>query len=335
MTAPSIFLSFTAAARDNYYRAGSLAALQALGTVRLNDTCAPLDTPALAGAARGCQVIVSDRATPGEAALFALCPELAVFMRCAVDVRNIDLDAAGSHGVLVTHASAGFANAVAEWALGMMLSLGRHLADGALAFRQDAAPMPRMGSELRGATLGILGHGQIGQRLASIANALGMHVMVSDPHALPEDLSIEHAALEAVLARADHVVCLVPATPATANLMNAARFAQMKRGAFFINAARGELVDEDALAQALDSGHLGGCALDVGRAADQMPSPALAAHPRVLATPHTGGLTPAAVDHQANETVAQLAALLRGEMPIGALNPERAHRLATWRRPLA
>lgn len=331
MTALSIFLSFTAAARANYYREASQAALQALGTVRLNESSAPLDTMALAEAARGCQVIVSDRATPADAALFERCPELAVFMRCAVDVRNIDIDAASSHGVLITHASAGFANAVAEWALGMMLNLSRHLCDGALAFRAGSAPAPRMGGELRGATLGILGYGQIGQRLATIGNALGMQVMVADPHARPDDPAVEHATLDTVLARADHVVCLVPATPATANLMDAARFAQMKRGALFINAARGELVDEGALLRTLDSGHLGGCALDVGRAADQMPSPALAAHPRVLATPHTGGLTPAAVDHQANETVAQLAALLRGDMPIGALNADRAHRFAAWR----
>ena len=330
MTAPSIFLSFTAAARANYYREASQAALQALGTLRLNESAEPLDTMALAEAARGCQVIVSDRATPGDAALFAQCPELVVFMRCAVDVRNIDIDAASRHGVLVTHASAGFANAVAEWTLGMMLNLSRRLCDGALAYRAGSVPEPRMGGELRGATLGILGYGQIGRRLGAIGAALGMRVMVSDPHAPSGDPAVEHAPLDAVLAEADHVVCLIPATPATANLMNAARFAQMKRGAFFINAARGELVDESALLQALDSGHLGGCALDVGRAADQMPSRALAAHPRVLATPHTGGLTPGAVDHQANETVAQLSALLRGDLPIGALNADRAHRFAAW-----
>lgn len=331
MTAPTIFLSFTATARANYYRDEALAGLRALGTVRLNASGRALGTAELIEAARGCQVIVSDRATPGDADVFAQSPELAVFMRCAVDMRNIDLEAASRQGVLVTHASAGFANAVAEWALGMMLNLSRHLCDAALAFRVGQPPTPRMGGELRGATLGILGYGQIGQRLGQLGQALGMHVVVADPHARVDAPGIAQATLDAVLAAADHLVCLVPATPATANLMNAERFAQMKRGAFFINAARGEVVDEVALQQALDNGHLGGCALDVGRAADQMPSPALAAHPRVLATPHTGGLTPAAVDHQANETVTQLAALLRGEMPVGALNADSAKRLATLR----
>lgn len=331
MAVPEIFLSYTAAGRANYYRDEALAGLRALGKVRLNETGEALGTAALISAARGCQIIVSDRATPGAADVFTQSPELVVFMRCAMDVRNVDLDAASRQGVLVTHASAGFANAVAEWTLGMMLNLSRHLSDAAFDFRAGRMPTPRMGAELRGATLGILGYGQIGQRLAALGHALGMRVMVADPLARVDAPGVEQGPLDAVIAAADHLVCLVPATPATANLMNAERFAQMKRGAFFINAARGEVVDEEALRQALDSGHLSGCALDVGRAPDQMPSPALAAHPRVLATPHTGGLTPAAVDHQANETVAQLAALLCGEMPDGALNPEHARRLAALR----
>jgi len=329
MARPRIFLAFAAEARRHYYRDGAVAGLQALGEPRFNDSGAPLATPALIEAARGCEVIVADRATPGEAALFAALPRLAVFMRCAVDVRNIDLPAASAQGVLVTHASAGFANAVAEWALGMMLDLGRHLSDSVLHHRAGKPAPVRMGMELRGATLGILGHGQIGRRLAGIGRALGMRVLVFDPHAdVPET---ERCALDALLAQADFTVCLAPATPENANLMNAARFAQMKRGAFFLNAARGELVDEAALRDALDSGHLAGCALDVGRAPDQMPSPALAAHPRVLATPHTGGLTPQAVDHQAEETVAQLAQLLAGQIPAGALNPGEATRLAALR----
>ena len=113
--------------------------------------------------------------------------------------------------------------------------------------------------------------------------------------------------------------------------MDAAAFAAMRRGAFFVNAARGELVDDPALLAALDSGHLGGAALDVGRAPDQMPAPELANHPRVIATPHIGGLTQPAIEHQALETVAQLGLLLKGEMPVGAVNPNHADRWRRWR----
>jgi D-3-phosphoglycerate dehydrogenase len=129
-----------------------------------------------------------------------------------------------------------------------------------------------------------------------------------------------------VLQESDFLVCLAAATPETENLMNAAAFAAMKPGAYFINASRGELVDDDALLQALDSGRLAGCAVDVGRAPDQMPSPRVAAHPRVIATPHVGGLTPPAVEHQAMETVAQVADIQRGRVPLGAVNAKQAHR---------
>jgi D-3-phosphoglycerate dehydrogenase len=104
----------------------------------------------------------------------------------------------------------------------------------------------------------------------------------------------------------------------------------MKRHAYFVNASRGNLVDELALRQALDSGQIAGAALDVGSAPDQMPEPSLAAHPRVIATPHIGGLTPEATGHQAMETVAQVEALMAGRIPVGAVNGERATRLAAF-----
>src|SRR4029077_13193781 len=96
-------------------------------------------------------------------------------------------------------------------------------------------------------------------------------------------------------------------------------------------ASRGNLVDESALEQALDAGLIAGCALDVGRAPDQMPTPRLARHPKVSATPHIGGLTPQSAEHQALETVAQVASLLDGKVPKGAVNAEQARRLARLR----
>lgn len=111
------------------------------------------------------------------------------------------------------------------------------------------------------------------------------------------------------------------------HMMDGAAFAAMRRGSFFINAARGDLVDDAALLLALDSGRLAGAALDVGRAADQMPSPALACHPGVIATPHIGGLTAPAIEHQALETVAQTQLILQGRIPAGAVNAQAAARM--------
>jgi D-3-phosphoglycerate dehydrogenase len=110
-------------------------------------------------------------------------------------------------------------------------------------------------------------------------------------------------------------------------MMGAEAFAAMRRGAFFINLSRGELIDDAALEAALDAGHLAGAAMDVGNAPDQMPEPRLAVRPDVIATPHIGGLTPAAAEHQAMDTVRQIAALAAGRLPDGAVNADRAHRL--------
>jgi D-3-phosphoglycerate dehydrogenase len=212
-----------------------------------------------------------------------------------------------------------------------MVDLARGTSGYAQAYHQGLSPSPVMGRQLHGATLGVLGYGQIARSLCDVALALGMRVLVSDPHAAPQSPAIAHVDQDRLLAEADFVVCLVSASAQTHNLMDEAAFARMKPGACFVNASRGELVDEAALLAALDSGHLGACALDVGRAADQMPSPALARHPRVVATPHIGGLTLPAIEHQSLETVAQLQQLLAGEVPVGAVNAAHATRLQRWK----
>jgi D-3-phosphoglycerate dehydrogenase len=179
-----------------------------------------------------------------------------------------------------------------------------------------------MGRQLSGSTAGIIGYGRIARALAPLLAQLGMTVLVSDPHAQLDDPRFIKLPLAELLGRADYVICLAVANAETENLMDAASFACMKRDAFFINLSRGNLVDEAALATALREGGIAGAALDVGRAADQMPSRELARLPNVIATPHIGGLTPPAIQSQAFDTVRQLEALLKGELPQGAVNPE-------------
>ena len=322
-----IFLAFPVGARANYYGDKALAGLRRIGEVTLNDRDRPLSTDELIGAATGCSLIVADRETPGTAELFRRSPTLVAFTRCAVDIRNVDVAAASEEGILVTRAGPGFIASVAEWVIGAMIDLCRGVTDATVAYRTGRLQVPRMGRELRHSTLGVIGYGHIGRYLCDLGLAFGMRVVVSDPQATVSDQRLRQTDLEELLRESDFVVCLAPATGETANLMDASRFAQMKRGAFFINASRGELVDDAALKRALDEGILAGCALDVGRAPDQKPAPELATHTKVIATPHIGGLTPQAVEHQALETVEQAAAILSGRIPVGAVNADRATRL--------
>ncbi len=321
MTDPVIFLAHTPAMRRDYYGEAALAGLRALGEVRLHEGDNPLDAAQLAAAAAGATVVVADRMTEGPAPLFATLPGLSAFVRVAVDIRNVDVAAASAAGVLVTRAGPGFVASVVELVLGLAIDLARGVSGYAADYRAGRAPAAAMGRQLAGSTIGIIGYGSIGRSLAPVAAALGMEVLVADPHAAV-DAPYAQVGLEQLLAQANFVVCLAVATAATENLMDTAAFARMRRDAFFINVSRGGLVDEAALEAALREGRIAGAALDVGRAPDQMPSPALAALPNVVATPHIGGLTPPAIAAQALETVGQVEAILRGEAPPGAVNAD-------------
>ena len=326
-----VLLTHSPAARQLYYGDKALTQLQQLADVRLHHAPEPLDTAALIEASQGCAIIVSDRATAGTAELFEHAEDLVAFVRCAVDIRTIDVAAASANGVLVTRASPGFITSVAELALGMMVDLARGLTTAALSYRSGATPAATMGRQLAGSTLGIIGYGAIGSHLAGLGKALGMHVLVHDPYKTINEPGITVLGLDDLLRRSDFAVCLAIANAETENLLGAAQFAQMSPTAYFINLSRGNLIDENALQAALENGQIAGAAMDVGRAPDQMPSPALAALPNVLATPHIGGLTPTAIEHQALETVRQVEALLQGEIPPGAVNAEQATRLARIR----
>jgi D-3-phosphoglycerate dehydrogenase len=315
-----IFLTHPPDALKNYYGDRAVARLKALGEVRFNSAGRELSTQELIEAARGCELIVSYRQTPGEAELFRNSPDLVAFSRCAIDIRNVEIAVASEMGILVTQASAGFVASVAEWAVGAMIDLGRGISAASAVYHAGSVPAAPMGRQLRGATLGVIGYGQIGRYQCELGLAMGMRVLVCDPYARMDHAALIQLDLPELLAQSDFVVCLAVANEATENLMNAQAFGKMKPGAFFINASRGNLVDEKALEQALDSGHLAGCALDVGRAPDQTPAPALARHPQVIATPHVAGLTPESIEHQSLETVAQAAEIIKGRVPKGAVN---------------
>jgi D-3-phosphoglycerate dehydrogenase / 2-oxoglutarate reductase len=321
-----VLLTHTPQFRRQYYGERSLHGLQALADVVLNEADDALDAENLIAAARDADIIVADRLTEGPGRIFSHLPKLRAFVRCAVDIRNIDVEAASASGVLVTRAGPGFVPSVAELALGFLVDLSRGISRATADYHSGRAPDVVMGRQLAGSTVGIIGYGSIGRYLAPIAKSLDMTVLVADPFASAVEADIEHVALDDLLGRADYVVCLAVANDQTENLIGPAELARMQPHAFFINLSRGNLVDEAALAAALRENLIAGAAIDVGRARDQMPTPALAKLPNVIATPHIGGLTPQAIESQSSETVRQVEAIIAGRVPAGAVNAEH------WRR---
>jgi D-3-phosphoglycerate dehydrogenase / 2-oxoglutarate reductase len=326
LQALKILLTHTPQSRAQYYGARSLGGLQAIAQVKLHESNDALDAAGLIEAARDVDIIVTDRLTAGPGEIFPALPNLRAFVRCAVDIRNVDVDAASAAGVLVTRAGPGFVQSVAELALGFMVDLSRGVSRATADYHAARKPEIIMGRQLAGSRLGIIGYGSIGRYLADIAMVLGMEVLVADPHAAVSDAAIRHVPLDDLLVGSDYVVCLAVANKQTENLIGQAALARMPPHAFFINLSRGDLVDEAALSAALRENRIAGAAMDVGRALDQMPSPELAKLPNVIATPHIGGLTPAAIESQSLETVRQVEAIVAGEVPAGAVNAD------LWRR---
>jgi D-3-phosphoglycerate dehydrogenase / 2-oxoglutarate reductase len=323
-----VLLTHTPQARAQYYGERSLAGLQAVAEVKLHQADAALDAIGLIAAADDVDIIVADRLTAGPSEIFPRLPKLRAFVRCAVDIRNIDVDAASAAGVLVTRAGPGFVQSVAELAIGFMVDLSRGVSRASADYHAGRQPAIVMGRQLAGSRLGIIGYGSIGRYLAGIAKVLGMEVLVADPFATIDDATIRLLPLDDLLDRADFVVCLAIANEKTENLIGQAALARMQPHAFFINLSRGNLVDEAALTAALREKRIAGAAMDVGRALDQMPTPGLAKLPNVIATPHIGGLTPPAIESQSLETVRQVEKIIAGEVPVGAVNA------ANWtRRP--
>jgi D-3-phosphoglycerate dehydrogenase len=232
--------------------------------------------------------------------------------------------------VLVANADKSFVPSTAEIALALMLDLARNVSESTIDYRRGIQPAQRTGFQLRGKVAGLIGCGAIGTYLAETLVALGVDVLVADPYTDVDIDGVRQVTIRELLAGSDFVLPLAASTPETENLIDAEALAAMRPGAMLVNVSRGELLDETAVAAALDSGHLGGLGIDVGRAPDQRPSAELASRPGVVATPHLGGLTPENADAQAMSSVEQVRAIVAGEVPPRAVNADAAERLRAW-----
>lgn len=271
---------------------------------------------ALRAALQDAEALLVRSETRVTADLLDAAPRLRVVGRAGAGVDTIDVDAATVRGVLVVNAPGGNAVAAAEHTLALMFALARRVAPADASMKRGEWTRSRyLGTELAGKTLGLVGLGRVGSEVARRALGLDMHVLVFDPYVIDEHVrrsGYEPVDLEALLPRADFVSLHVPLTEASRHLINAERLAAMRPSAFLVNCARGGLVDEAALLQALDAGSLAGAGLDVFFREPAGPDDPLPRHPRVVATPHLGASTVEAQVNVASQVSQDVLAVLLG-----------------------
>lgn len=270
-----------------------------------------VDDPArLAREAASCDAIVVRNRTQVRGALVDALARCRVVGRLGVGLDNIDVAACESRGMKVIPATGANALSVAEYVIGTAMLLLRGAYQSTAAVASGAWPRAALssGREIAGKTLGLVGYGSIGQMTAKRARAVGMEVVACDAalpagHPAYASAGVRHASLDEVVRTADVVSLHLPLVESTRGLFSAARIASMKRGAVLVNTARGGIVDEAALAAALESGHLGGAAIDVF-GTEPLPAPnPFDGCPNLVLTPHVAGVTA-----EANERVSFLIA---------------------------
>ena len=239
-----------------------------------------------------------------------------IIARVGVGLDNIDVDAAKTKGIRVINAVEGAMNAVAELVLGLMLSLSREIPRADREIRNGKwLKKELMGTELSGKYLGIVGLGNIGKKLAKHARALNMNIIGYDVIPIPEDFSREvgliKADLDTLISSADYISFHVPFTESTHHLVNSQLLAKMKKNACLINTSRGEIMDEDALYDALKEGKIAGAALDVFES-EPATGNKLTTLPNVICTPHIGAQTKEAQALAANVIAEKIIMILRG-----------------------
>lgn len=263
--------------------------------------------------------LVVRSSTTVDAGLLERAPRLRVIGRAGVGVDNIDLDAATERGIPVLNAPSGNTVSAAELTLALILALARKVPEADRSVRAGEWRRSAFaGAELRGKTLGLVGAGRIGGEVARRAQGFGMGVLAHDPYLSEEraeELGLEPVSLEALLERADVVSLHVPLTSTTRGMIGAGELARMKPSALLVNLARGGVVDEDALAEALNGGTIAGAALDVYASEPLEEASPLRDAPNTVLTPHLGAATAEAQELVATEIAAAVrGALLEGDL---------------------
>jgi D-3-phosphoglycerate dehydrogenase len=255
--------------------------------------------------------------------MIAAAPKLRVVARAGTGVDNVDVAAATARGIVVMNAPGANSLSVAELAMGLILSLARNIPAADAAMKASKWEKSKFaGAEIRSKTLGLVGLGRIGQEVAARAHAFEMKVIAHDPFIsaeMAESLGVELVSLDGVCAQSDYISLHLPALPSTRHIFNADRLAKCKKGVRIINTARGELVDEAALADAIEQGHVAGAGIDVFET-EPPKDWRLASLPQVVATPHIAASTKEAQEQVGTETAAALRDFLKEGIIRNAVN---------------
>ena len=267
--------------------------------------------------------LVVRSATKVTSALIGAAPRLRAIARAGTGVDNVDVPAASARGVVVMNAPGANSVSVAELAVGLILALARHVPAADAAMKQGKWEKKKfLGEEIRDKTLGLAGLGRIGQEVARRASAFGMRIIVHDPfisEQVAADLGVELVSLDDLFGRADYLSLHMPSNEKTRSLVNADRLARAKKGLRIVNTARGDLVDETALADAIEHGQVAGAALDVFKT-EPPPDPRLQKLPQVVATPHIAASTREGQELVGVETATTLRDFLRDGIIRNAVN---------------
>ncbi len=264
-------------------------------------------------------VLVTYAKLPGE--LLKELKRCKVIGRFGLGVDNIDIPAAAQCGITVTYVPDYCLREVSDHAMALLLALARKVTFSdrlVQSGRWEVPPIVPL-RRLEGQVLGLVGFGNIPRALVPKAKAFGLTVITHDPYVAPEmlkSLDVENTSFDDLLARSDFISVHAPLLPATRGLMNAAAFAKMKKGALLVNTARGPLIDEAALTAALDTGHLGGAALDVVTTEPLAKDSPLLGRDNVILTPHTGFYSVEALEELQTKCATDVARVLCGEKPV-------------------
>lgn len=284
----------------------------------------PLAEAVLIEQLQGMDAVIAS-SDPYNERVFAACPQLKVVSRCGVGIDSVDAEAATRAGIIVTNTPGAMTESVGDYTFALLLGIARRIHEGdALMKAGGWGEYP--GAAVSGRTLGLIGLGQIGQAVARRAGGFGMPILAYDPQVeaqgVPAGLPpIQFTDLDTLLQESDYVSLHAPNLPETRNMFNAQRFSLMKPTSYFINTARGALVDETALVEALEQGKIAGAAIDVYQQEPLSKESPLRKAPRLLLTPHNAFNSVEAAANMSRQSAENTILALTGERPKGFVNP--------------